>query len=80
MGNCSYLDTCRNQRSCKYIHYELDDVPDAPVHGHALIPRPHVPGYLQVCWAALHGTLDVCDCVMWLLCRGSRMHTFKHQL
>lgn len=25
LGNCSYLDTCRHMKGCKYIHYELDD-------------------------------------------------------
>lgn len=25
LGNCSYLDTCRHMKTCKYIHYELDD-------------------------------------------------------
>eukprot|EP00197_Chlamydomonas_leiostraca_P016104 CAMPEP_0202858904 /NCGR_PEP_ID=MMETSP1391-20130828/1242_1 /ASSEMBLY_ACC=CAM_ASM_000867 /TAXON_ID=1034604 /ORGANISM="Chlamydomonas leiostraca, Strain SAG 11-49" /LENGTH=361 /DNA_ID=CAMNT_0049537881 /DNA_START=29 /DNA_END=1114 /DNA_ORIENTATION=+ len=25
LGNCSYLNTCRNIRNCKYMHYEVDD-------------------------------------------------------
>ena len=31
LGNCSYLDTCRHMKGCKYIHYELDD--EAPAAG-----------------------------------------------
>lgn len=23
LGNCSYLDTCRNMRTCKYVHYQV---------------------------------------------------------
>jgi len=30
-GNCSYLNTCRNPRTCKYIHYDLDPVPITPL-------------------------------------------------
>lgn len=25
LGDCSYLDTCRHMRTCKYVHYEIDD-------------------------------------------------------
>ena len=25
MGNCSYLDTCRHMKTCRFVHYELDD-------------------------------------------------------
>jgi len=25
LGDCSFLDTCRNPKVCKYIHYELSD-------------------------------------------------------
>lgn len=28
LGNCSYLDTCRNMRTCRYIHYAVDPQPD----------------------------------------------------
>ncbi|MCL7026459.1 hypothetical protein MKW94_006554, partial [Papaver nudicaule] len=31
LGDCSFLDTCRHMKTCKYVHYELDpnqDVPD----------------------------------------------------
>lgn len=41
LGNCSYLDTCRNMRNCKYIHYELDTAPDNPA---AAGPLAMVPG------------------------------------
>eukprot|EP00210_Caulerpa_lentillifera_P005492 g5252.t1 len=50
MGNCSYLDTCRNIYTCKYVHYELDPDPDAytPEHVKALSKSKNkVPSYLQ---------------------------------
>jgi hypothetical protein len=25
LGDCSYLDTCRHLRTCKFVHYEVDD-------------------------------------------------------
>ncbi len=28
LGNCSYLDTCRNMRTCRHIHYKLDTTAD----------------------------------------------------
>lgn len=24
LGDCSYLDTCRHMKTCKYVHYEID--------------------------------------------------------
>eukprot|EP00198_Chlamydomonas_reinhardtii_P002142 XP_001691478.1 predicted protein [Chlamydomonas reinhardtii] len=33
LGNCSYLDTCRNMRTCKYVHYRPDPEPDVPGMG-----------------------------------------------
>lgn len=24
-GDCCYLDTCRHMKTCKYVHYEIDD-------------------------------------------------------
>ncbi|KAF8379769.1 hypothetical protein HHK36_029218 [Tetracentron sinense] len=30
LGDCSFLDTCRHMKSCKYVHYELDPTPDVP--------------------------------------------------
>ncbi len=54
MGNCSYLDTCRHMKTCRYVHYELDDEPDlaGPVATDAAKSRPPVPAYLAVCPAA----------------------------
>ena len=46
LGNCSYLDTCRHMHNCKFVHYELDSVPEAG--GKARQNRPPVPAYLQV--------------------------------
>ncbi|KAJ9522259.1 hypothetical protein QJQ45_008086 [Haematococcus lacustris] len=37
LGNCSYLNTCRNYRNCKYIHYEVDDDVPPPT---GLVPGP----------------------------------------
>ncbi|GAX76354.1 hypothetical protein CEUSTIGMA_g3800.t1 [Chlamydomonas eustigma] len=31
LGNCSYLDTCRNMRTCRHIHYKLDTQEDMSV-------------------------------------------------
>ncbi|CAA6663344.1 unnamed protein product [Spirodela intermedia] len=28
LGDCSFLDTCRHMKTCKYVHYELDPTPD----------------------------------------------------
>ncbi|KAL1548053.1 mRNA (2'-O-methyladenosine-N(6)-)-methyltransferase [Salvia divinorum] len=28
LGDCSFLDTCRHMKTCKYVHYELDSSPD----------------------------------------------------
>eukprot|EP01116_Phalansterium_solitarium_P011221 TRINITY_DN26841_c0_g1_i2.p1 TRINITY_DN26841_c0_g1~~TRINITY_DN26841_c0_g1_i2.p1 ORF type:complete len:556 (+),score=38.27 TRINITY_DN26841_c0_g1_i2:66-1733(+) len=38
LGDCSYLDTCRHMKTCKFVHYEVDasdDLhgPPTPVHG-----------------------------------------------
>ncbi|XP_076900875.1 putative N(6)-adenosine-methyltransferase MT-A70-like [Bidens hawaiensis] len=30
LGDCSFLDTCRHMKTCKYVHYELDSTPDVP--------------------------------------------------
>lgn len=27
-GACSYLNACRHMNTCKFVHYEIDDVPD----------------------------------------------------
>ena len=44
LGNCSYLDTCRNMRNCKYVHYELDPELDmgGGMHGGGM--HMHRPG------------------------------------
>ncbi|GAB4822881.1 hypothetical protein N2152v2_009927 [Parachlorella kessleri] len=49
LGNCSYLDSCRHMKTCKYIHYELDDRPDVPHHMAvvAASQQKGVPKYLQ---------------------------------
>ncbi|KAE8683907.1 putative N6-adenosine-methyltransferase MT-A70-like [Hibiscus syriacus] len=28
LGDCSFLDTCRHMKTCKYVHYELDQTHD----------------------------------------------------
>ncbi|KAL3701987.1 hypothetical protein R1sor_020009 [Riccia sorocarpa] len=28
LGDCSFLDTCRHMKTCKYVHYELDPTQD----------------------------------------------------
>lgn len=62
MGNCSYLDTCRHMKTCRYVHYELDDdlssgdpaaalginTPGARPGAPPAKPRPSVPAYLAV--------------------------------
>ncbi|KAI3904623.1 hypothetical protein MKW98_014803 [Papaver atlanticum] len=30
LGDCSFLDTCRHMKTCKYVHYELDSSQDVP--------------------------------------------------
>lgn len=40
LGDCSYLDTCRHIRTCKYVHYELDDIGKLPmVNSKAIIDK-----------------------------------------
>ena len=49
LGNCSYLDTCRHMRTCKYIHYEINDEADLVTPDMmARQNRPPVPSYLEV--------------------------------
>ena len=54
LGNCSYLDTCRHTRTCKYVHYQLDEEPDVPEDPQAAAAklRPNVPKYLAVSCSA----------------------------
>ncbi|XP_043692207.1 N6-adenosine-methyltransferase MT-A70-like [Telopea speciosissima] len=42
LGDCSFLDTCRHMKTCKYVHYELDPTPDMPAMmlGAAALPPP----------------------------------------
>ncbi|PKA52071.1 putative N6-adenosine-methyltransferase MT-A70-like [Apostasia shenzhenica] len=42
LGDCSFLDTCRHTKTCKYVHYELDQTPDMPsmMMGNANLPPP----------------------------------------
>ncbi|GLC36905.1 hypothetical protein PLESTB_000179800 [Pleodorina starrii] len=48
LGNCSYLDTCRNMRTCKYVHYRPDPELDVPGMGAEIARlRASVPKYLQ---------------------------------
>ncbi|XP_071696349.1 putative N(6)-adenosine-methyltransferase MT-A70-like [Rutidosis leptorrhynchoides] len=37
LGDCSFLDTCRHMKTCKYVHYELDSTPDVP---HMMMGHP----------------------------------------
>lgn len=42
LGDCSFLDTCRHMKTCKYVHYELDPTPDVPgmmIGGPGIPPR-----------------------------------------
>ncbi|XP_024017576.1 N6-adenosine-methyltransferase MT-A70-like [Morus notabilis] len=42
LGDCSFLDTCRHMKTCKYVHYELDPTPDVSpmIMGSATLPPP----------------------------------------
>ncbi|KAJ6820226.1 putative N6-adenosine-methyltransferase MT-A70-like [Iris pallida] len=42
LGDCSFLDTCRHTKTCKYVHYELDQTPDMPpmIMGASNLPPP----------------------------------------
>ncbi|XP_019461670.1 PREDICTED: N6-adenosine-methyltransferase MT-A70-like [Lupinus angustifolius] len=50
LGDCSFLDTCRHMKTCKYVHYEYDPTPDVPptVMG-APPPRPLKPQRAEYC-------------------------------
>ncbi|CAN6480652.1 unnamed protein product [Victoria cruziana] len=53
LGDCSFLDTCRHMKTCKYVHYELDPTPDVPAMmiGAANIPpqKPIKPQRAEYC-------------------------------
>lgn len=42
LGDCSFLDTCRHMKTCKYVHYELDPTPDVSpmMMGTGALPPP----------------------------------------
>ncbi|XP_065858497.1 N6-adenosine-methyltransferase MT-A70-like [Euphorbia lathyris] len=51
-GDCSFLDTCRHMKTCKYVHYELDPIPDVPpmMMGGVLAPsKPYKPMRAEYC-------------------------------
>ncbi|CAN0910178.1 N6-adenosine-methyltransferase MT-A70-like [Linum grandiflorum] len=52
-GDCSFLDTCRHMKTCKYVHYELDPTPDVPQmmmgSGALAPPRPIKPQRAEYC-------------------------------
>ncbi|XP_051114801.1 N6-adenosine-methyltransferase MT-A70-like isoform X2 [Andrographis paniculata] len=51
LGDCSFLDTCRHMKTCKYVHYELDSTPDVSsmMMGQGNIPRPLKPQSAHYC-------------------------------
>ncbi|KAI4299731.1 hypothetical protein L6164_033162 [Bauhinia variegata] len=42
LGDCSFLDTCRHMKTCKYVHYEYDPTPDVSpmMMGAGALPPP----------------------------------------
>lgn len=51
LGDCSFLDTCRHTKTCKYVHYELDQTPDVPqmMAGAVAPPRQIKPQRAEYC-------------------------------
>ncbi|KAJ0971095.1 hypothetical protein J5N97_019054 [Dioscorea zingiberensis] len=53
LGDCSFLDTCRHTKTCKYVHYEYDPTPDylpPMMMGAAnLPPKPIKPQRAEYC-------------------------------
>lgn len=51
LGDCSFLDTCRHTKTCKYVHYELDQTPDVPpmMAGALAPPRQIKPQRAEYC-------------------------------
>uniref|UniRef100_A0A7N0UMN4 N6-adenosine-methyltransferase MT-A70-like n=1 Tax=Kalanchoe fedtschenkoi TaxID=63787 RepID=A0A7N0UMN4_KALFE len=53
LGDCSFLDTCRHMKTCKYVHYELDPTPDLPSMmtgaGTLSVPKPLKPQRAEYC-------------------------------
>ncbi|KAL6986470.1 mRNA (2'-O-methyladenosine-N(6)-)-methyltransferase [Sarracenia purpurea var. burkii] len=53
LGDCSFLDTCRHMKTCKYVHYELDNTQDVTpiIMGTATLPpsKPLKPQRAEYC-------------------------------
>ncbi|KAF7810540.1 N6-adenosine-methyltransferase MT-A70-like [Senna tora] len=51
LGDCSFLDTCRHMKTCKYVHYEYDPTPDVPpmMMGAPPPPKPLKPQRAEYC-------------------------------
>ncbi|KAK3158706.1 hypothetical protein QOZ80_2AG0140540 [Eleusine coracana subsp. coracana] len=51
LGDCSFLDTCRHTKTCKYVHYELDQTPDIPpmMAGAVAPPKQIKPQRAEYC-------------------------------
>ncbi|XP_068637019.1 putative N6-adenosine-methyltransferase MT-A70-like [Aristolochia californica] len=53
LGDCSFLDTCRHMKTCKYVHYELDPTQDVPPmlmgSGSLPAPKPIKPQRAEYC-------------------------------
>ncbi|KZV53265.1 putative N6-adenosine-methyltransferase MT-A70-like [Dorcoceras hygrometricum] len=53
LGDCSFLDTCRHMKTCKYVHYELDSTPDVShmMMGQSTLPlnKPLKPQSAHYC-------------------------------
>ncbi|KAM0935124.1 putative mRNA (2'-O-methyladenosine-N(6)-)-methyltransferase [Dioscorea sansibarensis] len=52
LGDCSFLDTCRHTKTCKYVHYEYDPTPDLPpmmMGAGNLPPKPIKPQRAEYC-------------------------------
>ncbi|XP_010529665.1 PREDICTED: N6-adenosine-methyltransferase MT-A70-like [Tarenaya hassleriana] len=46
LGDCSFLDTCRHMKTCKYVHYELDQSADTGMVG---LDKPLKPQRADYC-------------------------------
>ncbi|XP_027924489.1 N6-adenosine-methyltransferase MT-A70-like [Vigna unguiculata] len=51
LGDCSFLDTCRHMKTCKYVHYEYDPTPDVSptMMGAPPPPKPLKPQRAEYC-------------------------------
>jgi mRNA (2'-O-methyladenosine-N6-)-methyltransferase len=51
LGDCSFLDTCRHTKTCKYVHYELDQTQDIPqmMAGAVAPPKQIKPQRAEYC-------------------------------